>query len=336
MRSPATSLNTHGARGGGNGLPSIDRAARSPPSRAACPVLDPAPMNPRNVSGSPDRWVARAVVRLGEDPIVNVQPRRTRPARSAGGDPDAGDADGVVGDARRRPRRHHSLSARDRWAGTDGHPRCRKACRAPIDRALRPASRPTAGRLVSKIVGRNPERGEPDATSATRPMNPPPMTVTRAPSRARWLAGGRRATSARVRRRSAVLSPPWTGSTRGRAPVAIRQRSNADPGRRRPVPPLRASRSMRRDGPAVQDGHVPALVPPLRLGQDEVIGQFVPEQLLAQRRAVVRQRRLVADDQDPTVEALTPQRSGASDRCDSSPPMSRTSVVSADPATAPC
>ena len=48
----------------------------------------------------------------------------------------------------------------------------------------------------------------------------------------------------------------------------------------------------------------PALVPALRLGQDEVVGQVVPEQLLAQRRPVVRQRGLLADEEDPPVEPL--------------------------------
>ena len=166
---------------------------------------------------------------------------------------------------------------------------------------------------ISRIVGRSPSAARPEATST--PMKPPPMTVTRAPAPASIARERRASRIATACAAAASPSPPSTFSSRGRAPVAIRHRSNSIV-----VPSSsvasRASTSSATTRCPVRRSTFPALVPTLWLGQNEVVGKVVPEELLAQRRPVVGQARLVADERDSAVESVPAQRPGAPDRGD--------------------
>ena len=86
-----------------------------------------------------------------------------------------------------------------------------------------------------------------------------------------------------------------------------------------------------RDAKSRDELDAPALIPTLGLGQDEVVRKVVSEQLLAQRRAVVRKVSLFADHDDPALEAL-PTPSVRAHRTEATPPpMRRTSVAIGSP-----
>ena len=158
-------------------------------------------------------------------------------------------------------------------------------------------------------------------------MNPPPITTTGAPCGAAMAAARRRRASAAVRSMSAC-SAPGSGAAEARrrwpAGNARRRRS-----RRRRRSPAAASGSMAATVAPVRSSTERRVVPGLRLGSEQLIGQVVAQQLLAERRAVVGARSSSPtsriDPSNPWRRNVRAQRTEATP-----PPTSSTSTVTSD------
>ena len=145
-------------------------------------------------------------------------------------------------------------------------------------------------------------------------MKPPPITVTSDPGRS---FDGARAEGPCIREGAqqqgqiAALDVQLTWPCAGRDQALLeRDRGPVVEGGTASV------KIERRDATSRDELDAPALVPTLGLGEDELVRQIVAEQLLAQRRAVVGQERLIPDERDSSGEALPTKRPRASDRGD--------------------
>ena len=173
-----------------------------------------------------------------------------------------------------------------------------------------PACPPRGRSVRSRMSGRRPSAASPEATST--PMKPPPTMTTRAPAGAARAWSRSRCASASVRSSSAC-SAPGTSSLTGSAPVATRQRLKgiADPFAQRGQAGGWIQALDGRIGPKTDPT---SLVPGHRLGEDELVAQIVAQQLLRERRPVVRREWLGPDDQDRPIEAVTAERPSAPNR----------------------
>ena len=243
---------------------------------------------------------------VAHDAVVDREPRSFEPARSR------------ARRRRRRPRRRRRSRCRRR-AG----PRSTRAVAfdrvdlhagAEIDaviavhrrRCTAPSSGPSPRTIgcgsASSTVTSSPRPRHVAATSA--PMKPAPITTTfgRASSAARNASA-----SSSVRSMNTPARSGWFGSRRGVEPVAITSPSNAT---RAPSAQLDLARARCRApsrGMPSSQSRSRSSTPCLRSTMSVGVGR-AGEQLLRERRPVVRQVRLGADRDDPAVVALAPER----------------------------
>ena len=157
---------------------------------------------------------------------------------------------------------------------------------------------------ASSTVTSSPRCRHVAATSA--PMKPAPITTTGGP-RSSWRAERERVVERAQREHALEVRAGSAGGARAE-PVAIDSPSNVDDARRRRARPARSA-SVEREWRArpSRQSRSRSSTPCLRSTMSSGSGS-PGEQLLRQRRPVVRQVRLGADRDDRAVVALAPQR----------------------------
>lgn len=272
------------------------------------PVLDPAAIDSRDVARRPDRWVARPVVGIGMDAVVGREPGAVSQLGSRH-NTDTRNAEGVVQALVTDPRTVRT-ELRHRRSSADRHAAGLEAITGPSVKLLAERAGPQA---ITHFEDRRAQAkcrkarrdldtdepaaddGHPSAVAGVHGHLPEAPCVGKRPQQERVIAAF-----------DGQLTRP--GSGRDQGPLERDARAICE----RRLACLQVERGDTRLGENI---HLSALVPTPRLGPDELIGQIVAKQLLAQWRTVVGQIRLVADNEDRTLETLPPQRPGTPNRC---------------------
>ena len=274
------------------------------------PMLDSAPRDPRDVARGPRRGVARPLLAVGHDPVVDGQPGRLRQLGSRN-DTDAGDAEGVVDAAPRRPSAAPFVEPRD--GGSEADLDARASQPLPGPRVELVAERPRPQPLAHL----EDRRAQPECGEAGGDLDADEAAADDRHPRPGSGPDGPRAKGTRIRQACAATAPLTALDVQLTGPRAGRDQAALEPD---PVPSSsvasRASRSSAdhphaRDGAPLPCARTNARARPGR-GRREGRPGGAPCSAAGGCRAGLARRRPA----DPAVESLPAQRPGAADRGD--------------------